>query len=191
MPAPRMAAFLLIMFFAPLLATAQNKPKIHADKLLKEEAQEISFFIGAILENKIEVSTSAALLLADHLNYCLLESENIAGKEKILRIRVEDALKKLKLLRFALQKYYAKNLKYPLSLTELCPKFLTQLPKLRLCGPGSGKITEINDKKASVSSVISDSGGLIYFANPGSPNYGLVIIDSTIEDSKGEPLYLK
>jgi len=113
----------------------------------------------------------------------------IAAREKALedKARSESGKNTLQSFRGALQVYYgSKGGAYPKDPALLIPDELDEVPELYLPGHGrTAKITVIDSKKydKDFSKAVTDSGGWLYFSNPGSANYGLLILDCTHSES--------
>ncbi len=99
----------------------------------------------------------------------------------------------LRFLRSALQVYYAANNgKYPKTLSDLVPAQIPALPELYLPGhQRTDKVIAVNSKKydKDFSKAVTDSGGWLYFADPSSANYGLLVIDCRHADADGVELF--
>lgn len=108
-------------------------------------------------------------------------------------LRAVAALKALAAFRAALQAAYAAGGgKYPASPAELAPGLLPAVPELHLPGhEPSPAVTAIDSKDydKDVSKAVKDSGGWLYFAAPGSDNYGLLLIDCAHRHPAGEEFY--
>lgn len=96
-------------------------------------------------------------------------------------LRAEAALQALAAARAALQAWYAAHGgSYPASPAELVPSRLQELPWLELPGhEPTNAVTVIDSKKydGDAAAAVTDSGGWLYFAAPGSDNYGLLLLD--------------
>ncbi|HAN05411.1 MAG TPA: hypothetical protein DCW72_03575 [Elusimicrobia bacterium] len=108
----------------------------------------------------------------------------IAAREKAAeeKARVESAMKTLQAFRGALQVYYTQTGgKYPKSPAELAPDSISAVPELHLPGHErtSGiKIVDSRKFDKDISRAVTGSGGWLYFSNPDSTYYGLLLLDS-------------
>jgi len=120
---------------------------------------------------------------------------DVARKEKELedRARAESAKKTLQALRSALQVYYGSNGGvYPKNPSLLIPSVMQEVPELYLPGHDRTiKITVIDSKKYdnSLSRAITDSGGWLYFSNPDSALYGLLVLDCSHTETGGSEFF--
>lgn len=120
---------------------------------------------------------------------------DIARKEKELedRARAESAKRTLQALRSALQVYYGSNGGvYPKNPSLLIPSVMQEVPELYLPGhERTVKITVVDSKKydSNLSRAISDSGGWLYFSNPDSNLYGLLVLDCSHTEAGGQEFF--
>jgi hypothetical protein len=91
------------------------------------------------------------------------------------------ALKTLQDLRAALQVYYGDNGgKYPADLAALAPARIPAIPELWLPGHKKTSAVKLIDSKKydkDLAGAVTDSGGWLYFSNPGSASYGLLVLN--------------
>jgi hypothetical protein len=129
-------------------------------------APELSKFNGRVKE------TLGEKVLAD-----------IAAREKAIeeKERTGAALETLRSFRAALQVSYGQNGgRYPKSPAEMVSVNITAVPELYLPGHArTDKVTVINSRKhdKDASKAVTDSGGWLYFSDPASVNYGLLLLD--------------
>lgn len=115
----------------------------------------------------------------------------VARREKEIedKARAEAAARTLQSFRAALQVAYTQaGGKYPKNPAELAPKVIPAVPELYLPGhERSDKVTVIDSKKydKDMSKAVGDSGGWLFFSNPESANYGLLVIDCSHPDPDG------
>jgi hypothetical protein len=108
----------------------------------------------------------------------------IAAREKAAdeKARVESAMKTLQAFRGALQVYYTQTGgKYPKSPAELAPETITAVPELHLPGHERTAGIRIVDSRKfdkDISRAVTGAGGWLYFSNPDSAYYGLLLLDS-------------
>ena len=120
---------------------------------------------------------------------------DVARREKELeeKARGESALKTLQSLRATLQVAYAESGgKYPKSPADLAPKYFPALPELWLPGHDrTAKIKLVDSRKydGNIAKAVGDSGGWLYFTNPDSANYGMLLIDCTHVGPEGAKFY--
>lgn len=107
----------------------------------------------------------------------------VAAREKLLedKSRAENSLATLRAFRGALQVFYGDSgAKYPKTPAELAPKTIPAVPELQLPGHSrTAAITVIDSKKydKDFSKAVKDTGGWLYFSDPASENYGLLLLD--------------
>lgn len=109
------------------------------------------------------------------------------------RARSEAAKQTLQGLRSSLQVYYIEHDgRYPKTPADLVPSDLPSVPWLELPGHArTNAITVINSRKydRDVSKAVTDSGGWLYFSDPASVNYGLLVIDCRHREAGGGEFY--
>lgn len=107
----------------------------------------------------------------------------LARREKELEdaARAGAARKTLQALRAALQVHYSEQGGvYPEDLSRLAPGQLREIPELLLPEHGrTATVTVIDSRKydKDFSEAVTDSGGWLYFSNPGAADYGLLVLD--------------
>lgn len=120
---------------------------------------------------------------------------DIARREKELddRERSAAARKALQAFRAGLQVYYGvKGGEYPKEPTLLVPSIIGEVPGLRLPGhKPTAEVRVINSKKydKDPSRAVDDTGGWLYFSDPGSDNYGLLLLDCSHTETGGSEFY--
>ncbi|PKM97577.1 MAG: hypothetical protein CVU79_07630 [Elusimicrobia bacterium HGW-Elusimicrobia-3] len=108
----------------------------------------------------------------------------IAAREKAAdeKARTESAMKTLQAFRGALQVYYSQTGgRYPKSPADLAPDSISAVPELHLPGHERTAGIKIVDSKKfdkDLSKAVTGSGGWLYFSNPNSAYYGLLLLDS-------------
>ena len=148
---------------------------------------------GAAPEEKLQALDSQAAALRAGIREALGKDILDAAEREEAPLRAAEALKALAVFRSALQAAYAAGGgKYPASPSELVPGRLPAVPELYLPWHGpSQAVTLINSDKydKDVSKAATDSGGWLYFAAPGSDNYGLLLIDCAHRHPAGDEFY--
>jgi len=120
---------------------------------------------------------------------------DIARKEKALedKERSAAAKKTLQAFRAGLQVYYgAKGGEYPRDPALLIPELIREVPELHLPEHDrTARVTVINSKKydKDFSRAVEDTGGWLYFSNPESDNYGLLLLDCSHTEAGGSEFY--
>lgn len=115
----------------------------------------------------------------------------IAAREKEIedKARTDNALANLRAFRTTLQVYYGESGgRYPKDPADMVAKSINAVPTLYLPGHGqTNRITIIDSKKydKDASKAIKDTGGWLYFSDPGSVNYGLLMLDCSHEAPEG------
>lgn len=107
------------------------------------------------------------------------------------RRKERGAETELRSLRALLIAYYGDNEgKYPASPKELIPKYLADIPELEL--PDHARTAEVklnSDPGATPEKAVTDSGGWLYFSNPASPNFGMLIMNCSHKNGNGHEYY--
>ncbi len=123
----------------------------------------------------------------------LLSDISRREKEEEDKARATSAKKTLQQFRGALQVYYGEQGGvYPKKLTQLIPSVMQEVPELYLPGHGrTSKVTIIDSRKydKDFSKAITDSGGWLYFSDPQSSNYGLLLLDCSHNDAGGPEFF--
>ena len=107
------------------------------------------------------------------------------------RAAAARAVRDLARLRRALQDFFADaGGRWPASLEELVPGYLPAIPVLDLpahepAAPVKNVAGPLHDRDPL--SAAADSGGWLYFSDPASDNWGLVLIDCSHDDGSGAP----
>ncbi len=122
-------------------------------------------------------------------------TEELARREKEQQeqLRAAAAKRALQDVRAALQVWYGDNGgKYPADLAALTPGKIPAIPELWL--PGHKKTAEvriIDSKKydKDLSGAVTDDGGWLYFSNPGSSSYGLLVLNCRHTEAGGQEFY--
>lgn len=156
--------------------------------------------LSALLEHGAEIPAARLDALAPELKKFDAKvkdalGEQIAGdmarREKELEdaARAAAAKKALQDLRAALQVYYGANGgKYPADLAALAPGRIPAIPELWLPGHKKTSDVKIIDSKKydkDLAGAVTDSGGWLYFSNPGSSSHGLLVINCSHKDQGG------
>ena len=119
----------------------------------------------------------------------------VARRERELdeKARAASAARTLQAFRAALQVAYTEaGGKYPKSPAELAPRVIQAVPELHLPGhERTNKIKLVDSRKydADISKAVSDSGGWLFFSNPESANYGLLVLDCSHPGEDGQKFY--
>lgn len=115
------------------------------------------------------------------------------GQEIVKDVEESSAREFLLTIRATLPIYYGDTEgKYPKTLEELVPVYLQYLPAIEISGHAkTNKVSVIDTTEydTELSSAIKDTGGWLYFSNPASGNWGMVIIDCSHKDSKNVEWY--
>lgn len=187
------AAVVLALFLAwPAFSYVKVSPPGGGEtKELEREIVRMENFLDVLKKTRYELSPASCAVLSEYLNHFNRKGRGVVGRKLLDRVKTEKAMQNLRKLRYALRAYFADNLKYPHSLSDLTPKYIDKIPALNPSWTNEARITVISDETTEVEEAVENSGGWIYFSNPGSPCYGLLIIDSFLKDEKGEELYKK
>lgn len=114
-----------------------------------------------------------------------------AAKEKELenRARADYATKALQDLRVRLQANYAEQGGvYPADLTALAPQ-ASELYLPEHSRTAAVKIIASKQYDKDFTKAITDSGAWLYFSEPGSANYGMLLLDCSHKDFNGVEFY--
>lgn len=160
--------------------------------------------LSALLEHGAEIPAARLDALApelkrfedkvkDALGKDLTEEMARRDKDQQYAARADAAKKALQYLRAALQVYYGDNGgKYPADLAALAPARIPAIPELWLPGHDKTSAVKVIDSKTydkDLAGAVTDSGGWLYFSNPGSTNYGLLVINCRHAEAGGQEFY--
>ena len=160
--------------------------------------------LSALLERGAEIPPSRLDALAPELAAFNGKVKDALGKEILADIaRKEKALedkersaaakKTLQAFRSGLQVYYGvKGGEYPREPALLIPELIREVPELHLPEHDrTARVTVINSKKydKDFSRAVEDTGGWLYFSDPGSDNYGLLLLDCSHTEAGGSEFY--
>lgn len=158
--------------------------------VLLEHAGEIPAERMKALEPKLK---EFDLKVREAIGKDILEKIAAAEKAKEDRRRTEEAVYLLQAFRASLQIHYGEQGgKYPAGLAELAPKYIREIPSLTLPGHGrTAGVTVIDSRKydKDYPKAVTDSGGWLYFSDPKSKNYGLLLIDCSHSGPDGLKFY--
>jgi len=187
---------------APEAAAAQ-KPQPPQNKYAAEITQTIKN-LSALLERSAEIPQAKLDALAPEITAFNGKVKDTLGKDLLAdiarrekeaedRARATAAKQTLQAFRAALQVYYGdKGGVYPKSLELLIPSVIQEIPELYLPGHDrTNKVTVIDSKKydKDFSKAVTDSGGWLYFSDPGSDNYGLLTLDCSHTEPGGTEFF--
>lgn len=117
-----------------------------------------------------------------------IEAQERDSQNKTRLARAEEDLAGM---RSAIALYYSDlEGKYPASPAGLVPKYLPALPELEL--PAHTKTAAVELTAAAgpdIAKAVTDTGGWLYFANPVSQNFGMLILNCSHKNDKGTELY--
>ena len=127
----------------------------------------------------------------DLLGPALIKEAEDQEKELQDRTRIARAKEELAAARSALILYYGDSEgKYPSAPAELIPNYMPSVPELELPGHTKTSAVELTDTTGpDVGKAVTDSGGWLYFANPKSQNFGMLVLNCSHKDDKGIELY--
>jgi len=206
-----MTVLLLAAAFLPAAAGAEeiilSTPAVHARQPDRQLPQKYSPALRQVMKDLSILLDRGGEIPAEKMDALAAEIGKFDGKVKdalgpdILANEAgrqdaelaEAAKQTLASFRAALQVYYAENGgKYPADPSKLPPETLPAVPQLRLPAHApSSALTVIDSKKYDngIAKAVTDSGGWLYFSNPGSGNYGLLVIDCSHRVPGGEEFY--
>lgn len=125
------------------------------------------------------------------LGPALLKEIEDQEKELLDNTRIARAKGELAGARSALMLYYDDlEGKYPAAPAELIPKYMPAMPELDLPGHARTSAVELADAAGpDIGKAVTDTGGWLYFANPKSQNFGMLVLNCSHKDDKGTELY--
>lgn len=139
---------------------------------------------GSRADLAVAISSAAAFITAG-TPAALPPAEGAELERKLTDMRdraaAAKAVRDLARLRRALQDFFAgTGGRWPSSLDELVPDYLTEIPVLDL--PGHAPSSEVRTISGTLhdedaAAAVSDTGGWLYFSDPDSDNWGLALID--------------
>jgi len=189
----------VVVSTAAAAAQKPSAPDKYAPEILRTMRN-----LSALLERGAEIPPSRMDVLAPELaafNGKVKDAlgkeilADIARKEKELddRERSAAAKKTLQAFRAGLQVYYGvKGGEYPKDPALLIPAMIREVPELHLPEhKRTSEVTVINSKKydKDFSRAVEDTGGWLYFSDPGSDNYGLLLLDCSHTEAGGSEFY--
>jgi hypothetical protein len=112
-------------------------------------------------------------------------------KELVSRAQVAAARAELQQMRSFLFAYYSDtDGKYPETPAELVPDYLPAIPEPELPWHAkTGALALIREAGPEPAQAVTDTGGWLYFADPKSANFGMLILNCSHKDDKGVELY--
>lgn len=112
-------------------------------------------------------------------------------KELLARAQVAAARAELRKMRALLLAYYSDgDGKYPGTPAELIPDYIPALPELQLPWHAkTGALALVGGTGRGPAEAAADSGGWLYFTDPGSAYFGMLILDCSHKDENGVELY--
>ncbi|MDO8803275.1 MAG: hypothetical protein Q7R35_02495 [Elusimicrobiota bacterium] len=188
---------------AAVPAAAALKPPPQQNKYYPEILQTMKN-LSVLLERWAEIPQPKMDALAPEIAAFNEKVKGTLGKEMLAEMarrekelddkaRSAYAMKTLQAFRAALQVYYGSNGGvYPKKPALLVPAELQEVPELYLPGHGlTAKITVIDSKKydKGFGRAVTDSGGWLYFSDPESVNYGLLVLDCSHADAGGTEFF--
>lgn len=185
---------------APETAAAQKPP-------VSKYAPEILLAIknlSALLERGAEIPAGRIEAFAPELSSFNGKVKDALGRELLADIarrekeldekeRSAAAKKIMQAFRAALQVYYGeKGAVYPKNPGLLVPEIIPEVPELRLPGhERTASVTVIDSKKydKDLGRAVEDTGGWLYFSDPASDNYGLLVLDCSHLETGGSEFF--
>ncbi|GAB4032117.1 MAG: hypothetical protein Fur0012_10210 [Elusimicrobiota bacterium] len=181
------------------MANEKNKkaPKIFLSKLLNffffllmfsvfAAAQEVSISTGANGSGS-EISASSATLnnSSSDENFNLRISTPVCEKES-------DFKKSLLEMRLALQSYLHKNYRPPKDIEELFPLYISCKPKIKIKKDYEFSVEYVrtSDYDKNYTMAVTGNSSYLYFSDPQSIYFGLLLINSKSNSPDGTPYYL-
>jgi len=112
-------------------------------------------------------------------------------KDLMTKAQVAAAREELYRMRSLLLAYYSdSDGKYPETPAGLVPNYIPAMPELELPWHAkTGALELIREAGVEPAQVVTDTGGWLYFADPRSDNFGMLILNCSHKDDKGVELY--
>lgn len=160
--------------------------------------------LSALLEHGAEIPAERMDALAPELKKFDGKVKDALGKELTAAMarreqeqqekeRAAAAVRALRDVRAALQAWFGEHGgKYPASLAELTPGKLPALPELWLPGHKKTAGVRLVDSKKydkDLAGAVTDDGDWLYFSNPGSSSYGLLVLNCRHAGPDGQEFY--
>jgi hypothetical protein len=114
------------------------------------------------------------------------QEKKLETAAKILKTKTE-----LLNLRSSLITYYSDSEGgYPETLSALSPRYLSSIPGTELpWHAGNSEVTLAKGSGSDMENAITDTGGWLYFSDPKSPYFGMLIINCSHKDETGLELF--
>ncbi len=119
--------------------------------------------------------------------------KEIEDEEKELQdnARIARGRSELTAARSAIVSYYGDTEgKYPATPAELITKYIPAMPELELPGHVKNSSVELTASDSpDIEKAVADTGGWLYFNEPGSRYFGMLVLNCSHTDNKGTALY--
>jgi hypothetical protein len=121
----------------------------------------------------------------------LLKEIEDQEKDQEYKARITGAKEELAGARAAILLYYGDSEGiYPANPADLIPKYMPAAPELELPGHIKTSAIELTDAECpDIEKAITDTGGWLYFTNPKSRCFGMLVLNCSHQDENGTELY--
>ncbi len=157
--------FSLLFLFAFVPISISDEISISSETIIERSEINISSTIASI-ENKEDFSLAISTSICE---------EKMDFKEAIIKLRI------------ALQAYLQKNYRYPKSLQELFPFYIKCMPAIKITDDylSSVRYIRTNSYDKDYKRAIDDKTAWLYFSDPQSIYFGLILINSNAYSQEG------
>jgi len=159
----------------------------HLSALLSKNSLVDQKGLDAVVREMIALDARVTDLLGPDIIKQLEEQE----KEIADKARIAAAKADLRKMRALLMGYYSDaDNSYPATPAELVPKDIAAVPELELPRHArTAAITLTGDAGPDPAKAVADTGGWLYFNDPKSANFGMLVLDCSHKDGEGVELY--
>lgn len=198
------AALALTLLCAPLQAQQPPAVSTAAAADIAPSVEKIKKDLRLLQEREAEIPVGRINALAPELEKFDLEIRKAIGEDILNEVAAREkaeedhrrtlhAVGLLQAFRAALQIYYGEHGgKYPAALSDLIPDYMSGVPTVMLPEHEStAAVTEITSKRydRNYPKAVADTGGWLYFSDPRSRNYGLLLLDCSHASPEGLKFY--
>lgn len=184
-------------------APAAGQPAVRPSTPTYRYAEDIlraQDYLGALLRRSPDADPKALEEAVKDLNGLSEKLKALLGPETVRELeerdkgrRIAAAQEALAAGRGALQRYFADSEgKFPKSPEELSPRYLDAMPEIGLPGHERTRAAVLIDSTKydkDLLKAVGDSGGWLYFTDPKSAYWGMLMLDCSHKDAGGTELY--
>lgn len=184
---------------APAAEQPAVRPSTRACKY-SEDIMRAQDYLAALLRWSAEADPKALEETVKDVNGLSEKLKGLLGPETVRELeerdkdrRIAAAREALAAGREALQHYFADSEgKFPKLTEELSPRYLDMMPELGLPGHERTRAVLLIDSAKhdkDLSKAVGDGGGWLYFTDPKSAYWGMLMLDCSHKDAAGMELY--